>query len=78
MSENNSIIRIGDVAQCRQGRVGLVQTIEHDSQGYLCKGVHLGSGKFGDPWQSRKPRFIMSLATLVDMEELTWTGTEKN
>ena len=50
-------VKIGNVAQCRAGRLGVVYKIVA-KRGHKVRELYAGIGLDGKPWQSNSPHYI--------------------
>ncbi len=60
------MIKVGDIAYCGNGDLGLVTEARHhcNSGGehlVLCRGIHVSTKKFGQPWESKIPIVVGSI-----------------
>jgi hypothetical protein len=58
-----SDVKVGDLAECRAGHIGLVMKIEADQAvGRVWRGIMIDYDNFGKSWQSLNPKRVATYA----------------
>ena len=58
--------REGDIAFCGQRQLGMITKAKGNAMsGMMFYGIHLGTTRFGTPWQSKNPQVIGNIHDIL-------------